>query len=427
MNTCAEVCIIGGGAAGMMAALSAAKVLKAPGREGDVVLLERNRVLGRKLAITGKGRANVTNARSIDEFVQAFGPSGKFLYPAFESFFAEDLATVLGRAGLSLKMERGGRVFPVTDKAADVVQAFGLLLAQAHVDIHYGVRVQDLQKAATGEWIICSEGFPAIRSKTVVVATGGKSYPGTGSTGDGYTLAERLGHHVTRLLPGLVSLHCSDTWLRDLEGTSLEGIAVEAWAQGKMLGQRYGELMVTDRGIGGPTILSLSLAVAPALADGSRVQLKIDLRPGRTLEEILRDVEKCRSASDVAAYLQRFVPRKMAAALLQLWGLEDGGNHLLARKTSVFLAEEIKNLKLTCTGTGSLTSAIVTHGGISLQEINPRSLQSRIAPGVFIAGELLDVQAITGGYNLQAAFSTGFLAGKCAAEYIAKSANKSKL
>ncbi len=426
METRAEICVIGGGAAGMLAALSAAKCLKAFDHDGSVLVLERNRVLGRKLAITGKGRANLTNARSVDEFVQAFGPSGRFLYPSFESFFSDDLVALFAEAGLQLKTERGGRVFPVTDKAQDVVQALGLLLVREGVSVLYSARVKSIN-ARSGDWTIGLESRGFVHCRAVVMATGGKSYPGTGSTGDGYGLLEHLGHHPCRLLPGLVPLHCAEKWLSELAGTSLEGVAVEAWVGPHLLDRRQGEVMITDRGIGGPAVLSLSLAVAPALADGQTVILYIDLRPGRTSDQELHEIEACGNADEILVHVSRFLPKRMALELMRVWGIEGKGRIPLPQKTLAAVARSVKGVKLRCTGAEPLASAVITQGGISLREVDPRSMGSKLAPGLFIAGELLDLQAITGGYNLQAAFSTGFLAGRCAAEYVAKSANDSKL
>jgi predicted Rossmann fold flavoprotein len=426
METRAEVCVIGGGAAGMLAALSAARHLKVSGHGGSVLILERNRVLGKKLAITGKGRANVTNVRPLDEFVQAFGPSGRFLYPAFESFFSDDLVAFLAEAGLHLKTERGGRVFPVTDKAQDVVQALGMLLVRDGVETLYSARVQSIDAGLEG-WAIGLESGRLVRCRAVVVATGGKSYPGTGSTGDGYQLLERMGHHPGRLLSGLVSLHCPEKWLRELAGVSLEGVAVEAWVGPRLLGRSRGEVMITDRGIGGPAVLSLSLAVTPALADGHAVVLRMDLRPEKTMAQELHDTEVCGNADEILTHVSKFLPRRMALELIRVWGIEEKGGTPLPRKILAAVARSIKGVELRCTGADPLSTAIITQGGVPLREIDPRSMGSRLIPGLFIAGELLDLQAVTGGYNLQAAFSTGFLAGKCAAEYVAKSPNDSRL
>ncbi len=419
-----EICVIGGGAAGMLAALAAARTLNS----GKVVLLERNHTLGRKLSITGKGRGNVTNARTVEEFIQAFGASGRFLYPAFEAFFSEDLSSLLTEAGLSLKVERGGRIFPVTDRAADVVQALCLLLARSHVEIHYDTRVRRLHRdVEKDEWLIQGGDFPRMKARAVILATGGKSYPGTGSTGDGYVLLEELGHHIDPLLPGLVPLRCSGSWLSEVAGTALEGVEVTASAGGRQLDRRYGEVMITDRGLGGPVILSLSLAVVPALARGDVVSLRLDLRPRKTQEQVDRDIADCRDASDLERYLQRFVPQRLAEVLMHHWGLELHAQSLLAQKERRKLASSIKGIEVTCTGADPLSSAIITQGGVLLKEVDPRTMQSRIASGIFIVGELLNLQAVTGGYNLQTAFSTGFLAGKSAAEYVAKTANESKL
>jgi len=317
-------------------------------------------------------------------------------------------------------------VFPVTDKAQDVVQALGLLLVRDGVDILYSARVRRMD-SESGDWTIGLESGGSLRCRAVVVATGGKSYPGTGSTGDGYVLLEHVGHHPGRLLPGLVSLHCPEKWLRELAGTSLEGVAVEAWVGPQLLARTKGEVMITDRGIGGPAVLSLSLAVTPALAESHAVVLCLDLRPEKTLAQELHDIEACGNADEILVNVSRFLPRRMALELMRVWGIEGKGRTPLPRKTLAAVARSIKGVELRCTGADPLASAIITQGGVSLREVDPRSMGSRLVPGLFIAGELLDLQAVTGGYNLQAAFSTGFLAGRCAAEYVAKSPNDSKL
>jgi hypothetical protein len=334
--------------------------------------------------------------------------------------------TLLAEAGLQVKTERGGRVFPVTDKAQDVVQALGLLLVRSGVKVRYSARVRSME-SGFGDWKIGLESGGFVRCSAVVVATGGKSYPGTGSSGDGYELLERVGHHSGRLLPGLVSLHCPEQWLRELAGTSLEGIAIEAWVGSHLLARTQGEVMITDRGIGGPAVLSLSLAVTPALAESKAVLLRVDLRPEKTLDHELHDIEACGNADEILVHISRFLPRRMALELMRVWGIERKGRVPLPKKTLAAVARSVKGVVLTCTGADPLASAIITQGGVALREIDPRSMGSRLVPGLFIAGELLDLQAITGGYNLQEAFSTGFLAGRCAAEYVAKSSNDGRL
>lgn len=317
-------------------------------------------------------------------------------------------------------------MFPVTDKAQDVVQSLVSLLAREHVDIRYQTRVQSIARDPDG-WSVELESSPPVHCGAVVLTTGGKSYPGTGSTGDGYDVLRHLGHTVGPLLPGLVPLHCAETWMRDLAGTSLEGVAVEAWNGARLLDRRYGEIMITDRGIGGPAVLSVSLAVGSALGESKSVLLRLDLRPERTSQQVLDDVSAAATADGIVAYVSRFVPKRMAARLAEHWDLDGKGKAPLSTKMHAAIARSIKGIELTCTGMDPLSSAIVTHGGVSLKEIDPRSMESRVCPGLFVAGELLDLQAVTGGFNLQAAFSTGFVAGKCAAEYVAKSANGDRL
>lgn len=421
METSVGVCVIGGGASGMMAALSAARRGRALGVDiGRVLVLERNQTLGRKLAITGKGRANVTNVGSVEDFIHAFGPSGRFLYPAFESFFSDDLRDLFAEAGLELKTERGGRVFPATDDARDVVQALALLLSHERVDIHYLARVHEIRPAAGG-WIIQTTTPELIRCGTVVLASGGKTYPGTGSTGDGYELLRRLGHSIGQLYPGLVPLRCTTEWLAGLDGVSLVGVALEVWVGGHLADRRQGEIMITAHGIGGPAVLAVSLVVGAALERGESVVLRLDLRPRQTFQQVREDIERAASSTAVLTYISKFTPKRVALQLMEAWGLDLHGKATLSKKTKDTIAVNVKGISMICTGTDPFSSAIITVGGVSLQEVDPRSMQSRIHPGLFVVGELLDVQAVTGGFNLQAAFSTGFLAGKCAAESVAKS------
>ena len=427
MTADVDVCVIGAGAAGAMAALSASKAAHESGRKGmSVVLLERNQVLGKKLGITGKGRANLTHDSSRNEFVEAFGQDGRFLYPAFSAFSPDDLVGVLQQAGLDVKRERGGRVFPVTDRAADVVQAFGFLLAKAGVRMCYSSRVTGVLPGEDGFQVVVENG-DLLRADAVVLATGGKSYPGTGSTGDGYRMLADLGHHISPLLPGLVPLYCDDWWLAGLEGVSLEGVALEARTGGHTIGRVAGEIMITPRGVGGPAALSLSLAVVPLIAQRREVTLALDLRPGRSVEEVGREVAACRTGQGVQRYLDAFLPRRFAGVLLDHWRIDGSSAMPLRAKTLGMAAALVKNTEWTCSGSEPLASAIVTVGGVSLKDIDPRSMQSRIVPGLFVAGEVLDLQARTGGFNLQAAFSTGFLAGKSAGEYVAKWGKRDRL
>lgn len=423
MKIQSTVCIIGGGAAGMTAAIAASRTAHELGVEMNVLLLERNRSLGRKLAITGKGRGNITNTLPVEEFIEAFGPDGRFLRPAFASFFGEELVELLGEAGLEVKAERGGRVFPVTDRATDIVQALGLLVMKADVDIQYDHRITKIARSGA-QFRISVQGRGSYAADAVVVATGGKSYPGTGSSGDGYSLLKELGHTIVQPLPGLVPLRCTDVGATAVAGVSLEGIELTAWSGKRELDRRSGELVFTEHGIGGPAALSLSLAVAKALGSGEHVSVTLDTRPLQSCDKVAEDVRAARTSGGVRTYFQRFLPRSFADVLLQLSGLAGEEPHrMLSSRDVETIVGHVKRLEFACTGTEPLSTAIITQGGIPLKEVDPRTMGSRIVPGLFVAGELLDLQAVTGGFNLQEAFSTGYLGGKCAVQFVAKSAN----
>jgi predicted flavoprotein YhiN len=442
-----RVIVIGAGASGLMAAGRAAEM------GAKVLLLEKTDGPGKKILISGKSRCNLTNSRDLGDFISMYGPNGLFLHSAFRRFFRDDLLTFLGRYGVETKVERGGRIFPVSDNAADVVSAFRRYLKEPLVEVHTGLSVTGITlRDGRIEGVRTEKGpFPA---RAVILATGGATWPATGSTGDGYRMAAALGHTVTKLRPALVPLVVKEVERAgSMQGVSLRNVRLTAFrgeaatidpalAPAKDLGRgldtkrkrspviesRMGEMLFTHFGIGGPITLLMSLAVVDALAEGP-VSVSIDLKPALTVEEL-----RARLQGDFDQYGKRgfrnllagLLPQKMIGPFIEITGIpQDRPGHQInagERERLLFL---LKSLRFNIKSPLPLTSAIVTAGGVSLKEIDPRTMASRLVPGLFFCGEVMDLDADTGGYNLQAAFSTGFVAGEEAAAMVQGFAEKS--
>jgi predicted Rossmann fold flavoprotein len=382
-----------------------------------VLLIEKNRLLGRKLRMTGKGRCNVTNAGDLDQFIESYPGSGRFLYGAFHHFFNRELCALLEAQAVPLKTERGGRVFPVSDRAADVAEALrGILIAAG---------AQVWTSAEVGAPVISPEGriggvmargrfWPA---EAVVVATGGLSYPATGSTGDGYRWAKALGHQVTELLPALVPLEIQEAWPSTLAGLTLKHVKAGLWEGNRCVGSAFGEMMFAHFGVTGPIIMTLSRDVSGKPAGA--LTLTLDLKPAMSPElldrRLLRDFQMCRRKQMKTA-MTGLLPQALIPVVLQLSGIPE---HLpvdrLTKSDRQRLLQTLKGLPMRVAGTRPMAEAIITKGGLSLKEVNPKTMESRKVPGLYFAGEILDIDGRTGGYNLQAAFSTGWLAGESAA------------
>jgi len=410
-----KVIVVGGGAAGMMAAAKAREM------GAEVTLLEKNKRLGKKMLITGKGRCNITNAGTLEDIIKNIPGNGQFLYSALSKFSNQDVIEFFHRLGVATKVERGGRVFPQSDRALDVVEAFSQYLRKIGVIIKYETKVEEL--SVSGEkvqGVIAAGGrfFPADR---VIVATGGASYPGTGSTGDGYTLAAKTGHHIIPLKPSLVPLETLEPWVKDVQGLSLKNVRAKAFAGEKVLADEFGEMLFTHFGISGPIILSLSRPVAEYLrTTGQPVRVSIDLKPALTPEQldlrVQRDFQKY-SRKYLANAFPDLLPKSLIPVFLRILPIaKEKYVHQITKEERGQIVQLLKNLTLTVTKTRSLAEAIVTAGGVSLKEINPKTMESRIVSGLYFAGEVLDIDGFTGGYNLQAAFSTGYVAGQAAAE-----------
>lgn len=408
-----RIIVVGAGPAGFMAAAKAAEY------GASVLLLEKMKQPGRKMLITGKGRCNITNAAPIAEIVKNIPGNGSFLYSALHAFDNEDVRGFFRELGIETKVERGGRVFPVSDRAADAVEALIAYLHELGVKIEPEARVAKiLTEGGRAVGVVLASGAK-LPADAVVLAVGGASYPGTGSTGDGYEMARQLGHTVDAILPSLVPLVTEDDWVKDAQGLSLRNVRVTLLADDKKIGEDFGEMMFTHFGVTGPIVLSLSRAAARALAAGKFVELALDLKPALSPEilaaRVQRDFEKYRNKALKNA-MRDLLPGKLIEPVLDAAYLPpEKPVHDLRREERLRLSETIKHLVLTVTKTRPLAEAIVTAGGVSTKEIHPKTMESKLVPGLYFAGEVVDVDGFTGGYNLQAAFSMGAAAGRWSA------------
>ena len=406
-----RVVVVGGGAAGMMAAIHAAQ------NGARVTLLERNSHCGKKLKITGKGRCNVTNACDVREFLLHVPTNPRFLYSALNCFSTEDTMSFFEESGVPLKVERGRRVFPVSDRAEDIVSALYRRVRESGVEVVNG-RVDGLC-LCDGSVVGCRVGDREIRADAVIIATGGRSYPGTGSDGDGYRLAAEAGHGVTPLIPSLVPLTSRSKICPSLQGLSLKNVAltVTDTRTGKCVYEDFGEMMFTHFGMTGPMILSASAHLSGM--ESGRYEAHINLKPAldeKALDSrILSDFAKY-SNKDFINALGDLLPSKLIPVAVALSGI-DGRKKVnsVTREERAALCGVLRDLRIRIDGFRPIAEAIVTKGGVDVREIDPKTMESRICSGLYFAGEVIDVDAYTGGYNLQIAFSTGALAGQNAA------------
>ena len=399
------VFVIGGGPAGMICAANAAK------NGHTVTLFERNEKLGKKLYITGKGRCNVTNVAERDAFFEHVLRNPRFLYSAFSHFDNKDLMERIEQAGVPLKTERGGRVFPVSDKSSDILRACEKIVRESGVTVRLNAHVDEVltqDGAISGIRI----GAQTLACDAVVIATGGISYPQTGSTGDGYDFARATGHTVEEPVASLVPLVTEDLWPRELAGLTLKNVTLTAEKKGKEVFSELGELLFTHFGISGPLVLSLSGVIAGQPA-GTR--LAIDLKPALSREQLdarlLRDLQEG-ARQQVKTALHALLPQRLLEIVLELAGI-DGALPVgqLSKTMRLQLVEMLKALPLTVSGARGLNEAVVTRGGVSVRDVNASTMESKRVKGLYFAGEVLDIDATTGGYNLQIAWSTGALAG----------------
>lgn len=407
-----KVLIIGGGAAGMMAAAFAAK------NGNRVEVFEKNEKLGKKLFITGKGRCNITNAADLEDFFSAVTSNPKFLYSAFYSFTNEQVISFFEELGVKTKVERGGRVFPVSDHSSDVIQALKNEMERLGVKINLNAEVKELitEKNSTIETVngIRLVSGKKISGDAVIVATGGISYPSTGSTGDGYRFARRCGHKVSELSPSLVPMEVKEWYAGELMGLSLRNIEIRITDGKKKLYQEFGEMLFTHYGVTGPVILSASSVVGKKLKD-TELTLHIDLKPALTEEQldkrVLREFETNHNRQFKNAVDSLF-PSKLRPVIVELSSIpEEKKVHEITKEERLRFVRLIKDFTMTLTGLRGYNEAIITKGGVSVKEIDPGTMESKLVKGLYFAGEVLDLDAVTGGYNLQIAWSTGYLAG----------------
>lgn len=404
-----RVVVIGGGAAGLMAAVIA-------GREGaKVTLLEKMNYVGKKMGITGKGRCNITNACDMSEFIKNTPGNGKFLYGAYERFTNEDLLQLLHDAGLETKVERGGRVFPASDSALDVRNTFMKLMKHYGVDVHLE---EPVKKLLVDDGVVTGvvTGKETYRADAVVIATGGKSYPATGSTGDGYILASQVGHTITDIRPSLVPIVTEESWVKDLMGLSLRNVELSVIAKNKVQATMFGEMMFTHFGITGPIVLSLSHTVGKLMRKKNigTIGLDINLKPALSPETLDKRLQKdfdLYSKKQLINGMKDLLPSRLIPLIIELAGIDPQKPiNQISKEERQQIGYMLQHMPLTVKGLRPVEEAIVTAGGISLKEFNPKTMESKLVKGLYGAGEVLDIDAFTGGYNLQAAFSTGYVA-----------------
>ena len=410
-----DLIVIGGGPAGILGAAAATE------KGLSVILFEKNEKLGKKLYLTGKGRCNVTNNGDTDDFLHNVISNKKFLYSSFNNFSNQRLIELLNSLGVKTKVERGNRVFPESDKSSDVIKALNKHLQVNHVEVKLNTEVKQImvqEQKLTG--VILQDGS-RIRGEKVLIATGGLSYPQTGSTGDGYKMASHLGHTVVDPKPSLVPLVSEDKWVLDLQGLTLKNVSVQAVVKNRVVAEQFGELLFTHFGVSGPAVLSISSFLGNYWgAPASPITLQIDLKPALSMEQLdarlQRDFLKYQG-KHLKNSLDDLLPQRMIPVILSLSGVDEHKQvKQISRLERDKLVNTLKKLAIKVTGTRPLNEAIITGGGINTKEINPSTLESKLIKGLYFAGEVIDVDALTGGYNLQIAFSTGYLSGISAAQ-----------
>ena len=418
-----KVAVIGGGPAGMMAAISASK------KGNEVYLIEKNGRLGKKLLITGKGRCNITSSLDIKDFIQNIPGNGKFLYSAFDNYTNNDIINFLKEHGVGVKEERGNRIFPVSDKSMDVLNAFEKELKKKNVKIKLNTRVVgiDTENGRVESLTYENENgqLKKLTADKIILATGGKTYSSTGSTGDGYEIAQKLGHTVTKIRPSLVPLTATGKSLnicKDLQGLSLKNVGIKLIdsTKNKVIYEDFGEMLFTHFGVSGPTILSSSAHLLrykniDELLKNNKINLVIDFKPALQIEKLDARIQRDFAEEKNKEYknsLNNLLPQKLINTIVELSQINPNKQvNEVTREERINLAKLLKNFTITISGFRPIEEGIVTSGGISIKEINPKTMESKIVEGLYFAGEVIDVDAYTGGFNLQIAYSTGYTAG----------------
>ncbi|MBR4082581.1 MAG: NAD(P)/FAD-dependent oxidoreductase [Clostridia bacterium] len=407
----AEIIVIGGGAAGMLAALTAAR------QGADVTLLERNEKLGKKLYITGKGRCNVTNDCTLDEFMQETPRNPRFLYSALSGFTPQDMMALLEDGGCPVTVQRGRRVFPATEKASDVTRTLTRLMQSAGVRVRLNCRVRSILTDESGVIGVALESGETLSCRRVILATGGCSYPMTGSTGDGYTMAEALGHTIVKPQAVLSALETTEGWCASLQGLSLKNVTLTLKKGKKTLYTALGEMLFTHFGISGPLVLEMSCHLPEDL---SQAEVAIDLKPGLTPEQLDARLQREFAAAarkQLRNVLPALLPARLAEIFPGLCGIDgDKPCGQITRAERETLVQTMQKLPVGIRRVRPIAEAIVTRGGVSVKEISPATMESKLVPGLHFAGELIDLDAHTGGYNLQIAWCTGHAAGSACAD-----------
>ena len=418
-----KIIVIGGGPAGMMAAIEASQ-----NKENKVIVIEKMQSLGRKLLITGKGRCNITSSLPIEDFIKNTPGNGRFLYSCYQQFTNEDIIKFLNKEGLQVKEERGNRIFPVTDHSQDVLKCFTKKLKENNVEVAKKINEENVKKSKKQskkyEVIGIKTENETILADSVILATGGKSYPLTGSTGDGYKLVEKFGHTITKIKPSLVPLEIYEKDIcKELQGLSLRNIAIKITdlEKNKLLYDDFGEMLFTHFGVSGPTILSSSAHLVrykniEEKCKNKIVELSIDFKPAlseKKLEaRILRDFEELKN-KQFKNSLDKLLPQKLIPVIVEQSGISaDKKVNEITKEERKTLVKILKDFKLKIKGTRTIDEAIVTSGGIKISEIDPKTMESKLVKNLYFAGEIIDVDSYTGGFNLQIAYSTGFVAGK---------------
>ncbi len=407
-----SIVVVGGGAAGLMAAAAAAQA------GANVLLLERNEKLGKKLYITGKGRCNVTNACDTQDLFGQILRNAKFMYSAIYTFDNFRVMDFFEQNGTPLKTERGGRVFPVSDHASDIIRALSNALERGQVNVRLHTRAASVSKQADS-FVVKDTNGASFAADKVILATGGLSYPSTGSTGDGYGFAQHFGHTIQTLNPSLTAMVAKESYIKELQGLSLKNVRARIFDGAKLVYDDFGEMLFTHFGVSGPLMLSASAVVNDCLLS-RHLQLFIDLKPALTIEQldqrILRDFEKFKNKQFKNA-LGALLPSRLIPVAVALSQVDaERKVHEITKEERKSLLQVLKNFPATLTGFRDFKEAIITRGGVHVKEIDPSTMESKLVKGLYFAGEMLDVDALTGGYNLQAAWSSGYLAGSSAAQ-----------